>query len=162
MNAQAKLFVPVHVILLLIAYLSSERPSEHAHSHSLARAFADALKRRDVDECSGQIVRTSSCDIVTYRIFEQWKTMRACTFAQSRQSLCWCIKKKGCRWMLRPNCSYQFMWFSFLSHIWAVKDQASMHIRTVSPEPLLIALKRRDVDECSGQIGHTSSCDLGT
>ena len=93
MNAQAKLFVPVHVILLLIAYLSSERPSEHAHSHSLARAFADALKRRDVDECSGQIVRTSSCDTVTYRIFEQF---------------------------------------------WAVKDQASMHIRTVSPEPLLM------------------------
>ena len=64
--------------------------------------------------------------------------------------------------MLRSNCPYQFMWFRYLSHIRAEKDQASMHIRTVSPEPLLIALKRRDADEGSGQIGHTSSCDLGT
>ena len=38
----------------------------------------------------------------------------------------------------------------------AAKDQASMRIRTVSPEPLLIALKRRDVDEGSGKIVVTS------
>ena len=87
-----------------IAYASSGWSGEAAHLHSLTRAFADALKRRDVDECSGQIVH------------------------------------------------YHFMWFRYLSHIWTVKDQASMHIRTVSPEPLLIALKRRDVEEGSGQI----------
>ena len=46
-----------------------------------------ALKRRDVDEGSGQNVYTSSRDLGTYRIFEQRKTRRACTFAQSRQSL---------------------------------------------------------------------------
>ena len=33
---------------------------------------------------------------------------------------------------------------------------------TVSPEPLLIALKRSDVYEGSGQIVYTSSCDLST
>ena len=33
----------------------------------------------------------------------------------------------------------------------AGKDQASLHIRAVSPEPLLIALKRRDVDAGTGQ-----------
>ena len=33
-----------------------------------------------------------------------------------------------------------------------MKDQASMHIRTVSPEPSLIALKRRNIGEGTGQI----------
>ena len=32
MKAQAKLFIPVHVISVLIAYSSSERPDEPAHS----------------------------------------------------------------------------------------------------------------------------------
>ena len=44
----------------------------------------------------------------------------------------------------------------------AANDQASLHIHIVSPEPLLIALKRRDVVEGSGQIVYNSSCDLGT
>ena len=44
----------------------------------------------------------------------------------------------------------------------AANDQASLCISAVSPEPSLIALKRRDVDESSGQIVYTSSCDLGT
>ena len=44
----------------------------------------------------------------------------------------------------------------------AANDQVSLHIHKVSPEPSLIALKRRDVDESSGQIVYTSSCDLGT
>ena len=35
-------------------------------------------------------------------------------------------------------------------------DQASMHIRTVSSEPSLIALERRNIDEGSGQISYTS------
>ena len=48
------------------------------------------------------------------------------------------------------------MWFRYLSHKRAAKDQASMHICTVSLEPLLIALKRRDVDEGSGQIVYIS------
>ena len=34
----------------------------------------------------------------------------------------------------------------------AAKQQASLHIRTVSPEHLLIALKRRNIDEGSDQI----------
>ena len=37
----------------------------------------------------------------------------------------------------------------------AGKDKASMHIRTVSSEPSLIALERRDIDEDSGQIVYT-------
>ena len=57
----------------------------------------------------------------------------------------------------------------------AGKDQASLHIQAVSPEPSLIALKRRHVDEGSGIIVYTISrdfvsaiivytisCDLGT
>ena len=44
----------------------------------------------------------------------------------------------------------------------AANDQASLCISAVSPEPSLIALKRRDVDESSGQNVYTSSCDLGT
>ena len=44
----------------------------------------------------------------------------------------------------------------------AANDQASLHIHIVSQEPSLIALKRRDVDERSGQIVYTSLCDLGT
>ena len=34
----------------------------------------------------------------------------------------------------------------------AVNDQASLHIHKVSQQRSLIALKRRDVDEVSGQI----------
>ena len=61
-------------------------------------------------------------------------------------------KNKGCRWRLRPNFTGQIMWFRYLSHMRAAKQQASLHIRTVSPEHLLIALKRRNIDEGSGQI----------
>ena len=64
MNAQAKFYRPVQEILVLSAF---------------------ALKRRDANEVSGQIVYTSSCDLGTYHICEQQKTRRACTFAQSRQ-----------------------------------------------------------------------------
>ena len=46
-----------------------------------------ALKRRHVDEGSGIIVYSISCDLGTYCICEQGKTRRACTFRQSRQSL---------------------------------------------------------------------------
>ena len=42
----------------------------------------------------------------------------------------------------------------------AANDQASLHIHLVSPEPSLIALKRKDVDEGSGQLVYTRSCDL--
>ena len=44
----------------------------------------------------------------------------------------------------------------------AGKDQASLHFQAVSPEPSLIALKRRHEDEGSGIIVYTISCDLGT
>ena len=44
-----------------------------------------ALKRMGVNEGSGQIVYTNSYDLGTYRICEQRRTRRACTFAQSRQ-----------------------------------------------------------------------------
>ena len=65
----------------------------------------------------------------------------AAYFAQSRQSLRWLqIVKK------------LVMWFRYLSHKRAAKDQASMHICTVSLEPSLIAIKRKDVDEGSGHI----------
>ena len=57
-------------------------------------------------------------------------------------SLAWaladCTKKKGCKWRLGQNCLYQFMWFGYLSHIRAAKDQASLHIRTVSPDNVWI------------------------
>ena len=39
-----------------------------------------------------------------------------------------------------------------ISHMRAANDQESLHIRIVSPEHLLIALKRRNIDEDSGQI----------
>ena len=48
------------------------------------------------------------------------------------------------------------MWFRYLSHKRAAKDQARMHICTVSLELSLIALKRKDVDEGSGQIVYIS------
>ena len=62
----------------------------------------------------------------------------------------------------QPKLFIPVMWFGYLWHKPAGKDQASMHIRTVSLEPSLIALKRRDVDEGSGKILYTSSCDLVT
>ena len=124
--------------LMWFRYLSHMRAAKHQASLYIRTVSPEtsliALKGRDIDEGSVQIVYTSSCDLVIYLICEQQKTRRACTFAQSRQSLCCCIKKKGCWWMLRPNCSYQFMWFRYLTHIRAEKDQASMHICAVLPD----------------------------
>ena len=54
------------------------------------------------------------------------------------------------------------MWFKYFSHIRAANDQASLHIRTVSPEPLEITLKRRDVDEGLGQLVWANSRKFGT
>ena len=36
-KARAKLYIPTHVIKVLIAYASSKRPDKPAHSHSLSR-----------------------------------------------------------------------------------------------------------------------------
>ena len=49
-----------------------------------------------------------------------------------------CTKKKECKWRLMLNSLYQFMWFRYLSHMRAAKDQASLHIRTVSPDNVWI------------------------
>ena len=43
-----------------------------------------------------------------------------------------------------------------ISHMLAANDLARLHICTVSPEPSLIAQKRWDIDEGSGQIVYTS------
>ena len=59
------------------------------------------------------------------------------------------IKMKGCRWRLRLKFMDQFM---KISHMRAANDLARLHICAVSPEPSLIALKRRDVNEGSGRL----------
>ena len=46
----------------------------------------------------------------------------------------------------------QFKKLWYLSHMRAVKDQARLHIRTVSPKSLQIILKRRGVDEVSAKF----------
>ena len=84
MKAHAKLFIPI----MLFSYLSHKRASKDQASMQIRIVSLGpsliALKRRNVDEGSGQVVYTSSCDLVTYRICEQRKTKQACTFAQSR------------------------------------------------------------------------------
>ena len=124
--------------LMWLRYLSHMRAAKHQASLYIRTVSPEtsliALKGRDIDEGSGQIVYTSSCDLVTYRIFEQQKTRRACTSHRFARAFADCTKKKGCRWRLRPNWSYQFMWFRCLTHIRAEKDQASMHICAVLPD----------------------------
>ena len=71
MKAQAKLFIPVPVIWVLIAYASSETTGEPVHSHSLARFFADCSRKKGYicrlrPKCLYQL-----CDLGTFRIFEQ-------------------------------------------------------------------------------------------
>ena len=46
-----------------------------------------------------------------------------------------------------------------ISHMRAANDLARLHLCAMSPEPSLMALKRRDVNEGSGQFFCTSSCD---
>ena len=46
----------------------------------------------------------------------------------------------------------QFLRVWYISHKRTSKDQTSLHIGAVSPEPLKIALKRRDVDEGSSNF----------
>ena len=43
-----------------------------------------------------------------------------------------------------------------ISHMRAASDLVRLHICAVSPEPSMIALKRRDVNEGLGQIVYTS------
>ena len=62
----------------------------------------------------------------------------------------------------QPNFIGQFkkVWYKW--HMRAAKDQARQHIRTVSPVPLQIILKRMDADEGLGQISKASSRKFGT
>ena len=50
MKARANFYWPVQESLVLVTYASSVKSGETAHLRSIARAFAIALKRRDVDE----------------------------------------------------------------------------------------------------------------
>ena len=79
MKAQAKLFIPVHVIYVLSHMRAANDQASLHILHGLARAFADCTKKMDVDEGSGQIVYTSSCDLGIYRICEQQMIRRVCT-----------------------------------------------------------------------------------
>ena len=63
--------------------------------------------------------------------------------AISPQPLLFALKKKRCRWRLRPNFKGQFMRVWYLLHMRAMKDQMSLHIRAISPQPLLFALKKK-------------------
>ena len=60
MKAQAKLLVPVHESLVIIAYASNEGSDEPAHSCSITTAFAARTEKGDVadltPELSGPIV----------------------------------------------------------------------------------------------------------
>ena len=47
----------------------------------------------------------------------------------------------------QPNFIGHFKKVWYYWHVRATKDQAGQHICVVSPEPLQITLKRRDVDE---------------
>ena len=51
------------------------------------------------------------------------KTRRACTFAQSRQSLRWLHLKKGYRWRLRPNCLYQLCDLGTFMYMYRIFEQ---------------------------------------
>ena len=64
------------------------------------------------------------------------------------------LKNKGCRWRLRLNFRPSSL---KISHMRVANDLARLHICAVSPEPRLVALKRRDVNEGLGQIVDTSS-----
>ena len=52
-------------------------------------------------------------------------------------------KNTICRWRLRPNFKGQFMRVWYLLHMRATKGQMSPHIRAISPQPLLFALKKK-------------------
>ena len=51
----------------------------------------------------------------------------------------------------------QFMILLYLSHMRAAKAKMSLHICAVTPQPLLLSLKKRDVDEGSGPTLWASS-----
>ena len=52
-------------------------------------------------------------------------------------------KKTICRWKLRPNCKGQFMRVWYLLHMRTAKGEMSLHIRAISPQPLLFVLKKK-------------------
>ena len=106
-----------------ITYASSEWSDEAAHLRSLARAFAVCNKKKGCKwrlrpNCLYQL-----CDLGTYPICEQRKTRRACTLAQSRQSLRWLHWKKGYRWRLRPNCLYQLCDLGTYMYMYRIFEQ---------------------------------------
>ena len=60
MKAQVKFYRPVQENLVLVTYASSGESGKTAHLCRIARAFANSIKRRDVDEGLGQNFRASS------------------------------------------------------------------------------------------------------
>ena len=99
-------------------------------------------KRRDVDEGLCQISFASSRKFGTNRICGQRISNPEGMWIKALAKILGTVHAK-------------------ISHMRAANDLARLHC-AVSPEPSLIALKRRDVYQGSGQTFFTSSCDLGT
>ena len=115
---------------------------ELAHSHSLARAFADCTKKSDVDEGSGQIVYSSSCDLGIYRICKQQIIRRDCTSCTvSPEPSLIALKRRDV-----DEGSGQIVYTSSCDlGIYRICQQQMIRractFCTVSPEPSLIVLK---------------------
>ena len=57
MKTLAKFYRPVQESLVLVTYASSVESGETAHLRSIARAFANCTKRRDVDKGSVKLYK---------------------------------------------------------------------------------------------------------
>ena len=101
----------------------------------------------DVDEGSVQIVYTSSCALGTYRICEEQIIMRACNLHSLARAFADCTIK-----MDVDEGSGQIVYTSScdLGTYRICEQQMTRRactFCTVSPEPSLFVLKRRDVNE---------------
>ena len=101
----------------------------------------------DGDEGSGQIVYTSSCALGTYRICEEQIIMRACNLHSLARAFADCTIK-----MDVDEGSGQIVYTSScdLGTYRICEQQMTRRactFCTVSPEPWLFVLKRRDVNE---------------
>ena len=124
-----------------ITYARREWSGEAAHLCSLARAFADCTKKK---ECKWRIRPNCLSFNVIQVLIAYASSERPGEPAHSHslaRDFAYCTRKKGYRWRLRHYCLYSYV--LYFSHIRTSYDQACLHLRTVSSQPLLLELKKK-------------------
>ena len=126
MKTGAKFYTPIQERCQIL-YTNSRTVPNFIHQFKNGAKFYTPIQER----C--QILYTNSRTVGTKRICKQRIPKNEEMWMKAQAKILGPVHKK-------------------ISHMRAANDLARLHICAVSPEPSLIALKRRDVNEGSGQF----------